>query len=86
LIPYDYWSQFSIPSPEAVATLRIALKKKPQGKSSKRGRGFAVYIQENGFLLPIEVSPYQISRLGEREPLLRAFHEADRLILLGGSV
>jgi formylglycine-generating enzyme required for sulfatase activity len=44
----------------------------------------SVYIKEEGAALPIEASPYQIGRLGAREPLLGALRQADRLLLLGG--
>jgi formylglycine-generating enzyme required for sulfatase activity len=76
-------TQISIPSPEAIAAHRTALKKQLQADACKRWGGMSIYIQEEGASLPIEASPYQTGRLGVREPLLRALHDADRLLLLG---
>ena len=76
--------KLSIPSLEAIANHRAALKEQLQANACRRWGGMSVYIKEEGAALPIEASPYQIGRLGAREPLLGALRQADRLLLLGG--
>lgn len=75
--------QVSIPSPEAIATHRAALRRQLDDEANKRWGGMSVYIQEEGATLPIEASPYQTGRLGPRQNLLRMLHTADGLLVLG---
>ncbi len=72
-----------IPSPDAAARHRAALRKQLDASVRKRWGGMSAYIQEEGATLPIEASPYQTGRLGPRENLLGLLHTADRLLVLG---
>ena len=76
-------SEIAIPSPEAVAAHRAALRERLAYDAHRRWGGMSVYIQEEGAALPIEASPYQTGRLGRRQNLLGSLHAADRLLLLG---
>jgi len=69
----------AIPSPEAVARHRAALRERLETDARTRWGGMSLYIQEEGATLPIEASPYQTGRLGPRENLLRLLHTAGRL-------
>jgi len=73
----------AIPSPEAVACHRAALRERLENDARTRWGGMSLYIQEEGATLPIEASPYQTGRLGPRENLLRLLHTAGRLLVLG---
>jgi len=73
----------AIPSPEAVARHRAALRERLENDARTRWGGMSLYIQEEGATLPIEASPYQTGRLGPRENLLRLLHTAGRLLVLG---
>jgi len=73
----------AIPSPEAVARHRTALRERLEADARTRWGGMSLYIQEEGATLPIEASPYQTGRLGPRENLLRLLHSAGRLLVLG---
>lgn len=75
--------QVTIPSPDAVARHRIALRERLEADACARWGGMSFFIQEEGATLPIEASPYQIGRLGPRENLLQMLHAADRLLVLG---
>jgi len=76
-------AEVAIPSPEAVARHRAALRERLEADARTRWGGMSLYIQEEGATLPIEVSPYQAGRLGPRENLLRLLHTAGRLLVLG---
>ena len=76
-------AEVTIPSPEAVARHRAALRERLEAEARARWGGMPAYIQEEGATLPIEASPYQTGRLGPRENLLRMLHAADRLLVLG---
>jgi len=76
-------TQVAIPTPEAVAAHRAALREKLEADARARWGGMAYYIQEEGATLPVEASPYQEGRLGAREDLLQALGAADRLLVLG---
>ena len=75
--------EVAIPSPEAVARHRAALRERLETDARTRWGGMSFYIQEEGATLPIEASPYQTGRLGPRENLLRLLHTAGRLLVLG---
>jgi len=75
--------EVAIPSPEAVARHRAALRERLETDARTRWGGMSLYIQEEGATLPIEASPYQTGRLGPRENLLRLLHTAGRLLVLG---
>ncbi len=75
--------EVTIPSPEAVALHRTALRERLEAEALARWGGMSVYIQEEGATLPIEASPYQTGRLGPRENLLQMLYAADRLLVLG---
>ena len=76
-------AEVTIPSPEAVARHRAALRERLEADARTRWGGMPLYIQEEGATLPIEASPYQTGRLGPRENLLRLLHTAGRLLVLG---
>ena len=76
-------TEVAIPSPEAVARHRAALRERLEADARTRWGGMSLYIQEEGATLPIEASPYQTGRLGPRENLLRLLHTAGRLLVLG---
>jgi formylglycine-generating enzyme required for sulfatase activity len=76
-------TEVAVPSPEAVARHRAALRERLEADACARWGGMSVYIQEEGAALPIEASPYQMGRLGPRENLLGLLHAADRLLVLG---
>jgi formylglycine-generating enzyme required for sulfatase activity len=68
-----------LPSPEAIARHRAALRERLEAEACARWGGMAIYIQEQGATLPIEASPYQTGRLGRAKNLLHLLHIADRL-------
>lgn len=76
-------AQIAVPSPEAIAQHRSALRARLAADAQARWGGMSVYIQEEGVTLPIEASPYQTGRLGPRKILLESLHAADRLLVLG---
>ena len=76
-------AEVAVPSPEAVARHRAALRKRLEADACARWGGMSVYIQEEGATLPIEASPYRTGRLGPRQNLLGLLHAADRLLVLG---
>jgi formylglycine-generating enzyme required for sulfatase activity len=76
-------TQMAVPTPEAVAAHRAALREKLEADARARWGGMAYYIQEEGATLPVEASPYQEGRLGAREDLLQTLGAADRLLVLG---
>jgi formylglycine-generating enzyme required for sulfatase activity len=71
------------PSPEAIARHRAVLRERLEAEARIRWGGMAVYVQEEGATLPIEVSPYETGRLGPRENLLQLLRTAHRLLVLG---
>lgn len=73
----------SIPSPQAVAAHRAALRGRLEAEACQRWGAMSAYIQEEGAALPVEASPYQTGRLGPRQNLLQMLHAADRLLVLG---
>ena len=73
----------ALPSLQAIAQHRAALRDSLAKDAQVRWGGMSAYIQEEGATLPIEASPYQTGRLGPRENLLVALHSADRLLVLG---
>jgi len=76
-------AEVAVPSPDAVARHRAALRERLEAEACARWGGMSVYVQEEGAALPIEASPYQTGRLGPRENLLQLLHAADRLLVLG---
>jgi formylglycine-generating enzyme required for sulfatase activity len=72
-----------IPSPEAVAAHRVALRQWLVDRARGRWGEMSAYIQEEGAALPLEASPYDQGHLGARENLLSTLHSADRLLVLG---
>jgi hypothetical protein len=76
-------AEVTIPSPEAVARHRAALRERLEAEALTRWGGMSIYIQEEGATLPIEASPYQMGRLGPRGNLLQMLYAADRLLVLG---
>jgi formylglycine-generating enzyme required for sulfatase activity len=72
-----------IPSAEAVARHRIALKERLEKEAITRWGGMSFYIQEEGVTLPIEASPYQTGQLGARTNLQASLKSAQRMLLLG---
>lgn len=75
--------EVAIPSPQAVAAHRAALRERLEREAKARWGGMGVYIQEEGATLPIEASPYQQGRLGPRTNLLETLKRAERLLVLG---
>ena len=76
-------AQVTIPSPDAVAAHRQALRQWLVDRARGRWGEMSAYIQEEGAALPLEASPYDQGRLGARENLLSTLHSADRLLVLG---
>ena len=76
-------AEVAIPSPEAIARHRTALRERLETEARIRWGGMSVYVQEEGATLPIEVSPYETGRLGPRENLLQLLLTANRLLVLG---
>lgn len=75
--------EVAIPSPQAIAAHRAALRERLEREAKARWGGMGVYIQEEGATLPIEASPYQQGRLGPRTNLLETLKRVDRLLVLG---
>ncbi|MBN1250275.1 MAG: SUMF1/EgtB/PvdO family nonheme iron enzyme [Anaerolineae bacterium] len=73
----------TLPSPQAIAQHRAALRERLARDAQARWGGMSTYIQEEGATLPIEASPYQAGQLGPRENLLTALHVTNRLLVLG---
>jgi formylglycine-generating enzyme required for sulfatase activity len=72
-----------IPSLQAIADHRAALREQLETEAQARWGGMSVYIQEEGATLPIEASPYQTGRFGPRQNLLDLLSATDRLLVLG---
>jgi formylglycine-generating enzyme required for sulfatase activity len=72
-----------LPSSDAIARHRAALRERLEAEARARWGGMAVYIQEEGATLPIEASPYQTGRLGPGKNLLDLLRAAHRLLVLG---
>lgn len=82
---YYQGTEVAIPSPNAIAQHRIALREQLEKDARARwgALGVSTYIQEEGATLPIEASPYQAGQLGPRQNLLQTLQAADRLLVLG---
>jgi formylglycine-generating enzyme required for sulfatase activity len=76
-------AEIAIPSPQAIAAHRVALRERLEREARARWGGMGVYIQEEGATLPIEASPYQQGRLGPRTNLLETLKQAKHLLVLG---
>lgn len=75
--------EVTIPSSEAVAAHRKALRAQLERAALERWGGMGVYIREEGASLPIQASPYEQGALGPRADLLDTIKAADRLLVLG---
>jgi formylglycine-generating enzyme required for sulfatase activity len=72
-----------IPSAEAVARHRVALKERLEKDARSRWGGMSFYIQEEGVTLPIQASPYQVGQLGARTNLQDSLKSVQRILVLG---
>jgi len=72
-----------LPSPDAIARHRAALRDRLEAEARARWGGMSRYIQEEGATLPIHASPYQTGRLGPGQNLLDLLRDARRLLVLG---
>jgi len=70
----------TIPSPDAVARHRVALREDLEAEARKHWGGMEVYIKEE-VSIPIEGSPY--GRMDKRMDLLQTLRDARRLLVLG---
>jgi formylglycine-generating enzyme required for sulfatase activity len=77
-------AEISIPSSEAIAKHRAALREQLARDTLARWGEKSVYIEEEGTPLPIEAFSHQIGRQGSRENLLDTLRAAGRLLVLGG--
>ena len=75
--------EVAIPTADAIADHRAALRAKLAQEAQRRWGGMGVYIREEGAALPIQASPYQQGALGPRADLLETLKAADRLLVLG---
>jgi hypothetical protein len=73
--------QIIIPSVDAIARHRVALRERLEENAHTRWGGMSVYIREEGAALPIEASPY--GSLGKGEDLLETIKNTKRLLVLG---
>lgn len=76
-------AQVIIPSLEAVAAHRAALRRWLEDQARRHGGEMASYVQQEAAELPVGASPYDRDRLGTRENLLSTLRGADRLLVLG---
>ena len=73
----------TIPSAEAVARHRDALKERLEKEAITRWGRMTFYIQEDGANLPLDASPYQAEELGERLNLQATMKSSKRMLVLG---
>ncbi len=76
-------AQVIIPSLEAVAAHRAALRCWLADQARSHWGEMASYVQQEAAELPVGASPYDRDRLGTRENLLSTLRGADRLLVLG---